>query len=224
MKCAICGFQNRDDAQFCSGCGSKFKQDGDIHPGVVGSSRKTQQETPEDIARAQAAAGVMPPAAGARKTALESPDAILQAQKAAGIVAGGGSPRRTALEDADSIAVAARKAGSPIAGTKPKVRGFLVSYTFDPSGEFFPVREGRNIVGSAPESDIVIARDPGISRNHFEIMIRNQTVLVADNGSMNMTRVDGQEIWRNSVSAKNGSIIQAGKSTFIFVLIPPIEG
>ena len=221
MKCAICGVDNKDNAQFCSGCGSKFKQEGAIRPGIVGGGRKTQQETPEDIARAQAAAGVAAPAAGGRKTALESPEAIIQAQKAAG-GAGGGAGRRTALEDAEPISSAAQKAGAPVAGTRPKVRGFLVSYSFDPSGEFFPLREGRNIVGSGTEADVVIARDAAMSRSHFEVMIRNQTILIADNGSMNMTKVDGQEIWRNSVNAQHGSLVQAGKSTFIFVLVPPL--
>jgi pSer/pThr/pTyr-binding forkhead associated (FHA) protein len=84
----------------------------------------------------------------------------------------------------------------------PKVlRGFLISYGTNPSGDFWPLTGGRLLVGrlgSADGIDIAL-QDQTISSRHAAIFVDgpNGTILVEDTGSTNGTFVNDEHIGFN---------------------------
>jgi hypothetical protein len=84
----------------------------------------------------------------------------------------------------------------------PKVlRGFLISYGTNPSGDFWPLTGGRLLVGrlgSADGIDIAL-QDQTISSRHAAIFVDgpNGTVIVEDTGSTNGTFVNDEHIGFN---------------------------
>jgi FHA domain/zinc-ribbon domain len=81
------------------------------------------------------------------------------------------------------------------------LRGFLVTYATNPSGEFWPLTGGRMVVGrlgSAERVDIAI-QDPTISSRHaaFSIDAASGTITVEDTASTNGTFVNDEHIGFN---------------------------
>jgi adenylate cyclase len=64
----------------------------------------------------------------------------------------------------------------------------------------FPLREGRLLVGRAPECDIVI-EDDSVSRKHATLAVSGSVVELEDLGSRNGTTVNGQTVQRATVIA-----------------------
>jgi adenylate cyclase len=64
----------------------------------------------------------------------------------------------------------------------------------------FPLREGRLLVGRAPECDIVI-EDDSVSRKHATLAVEGGAVEVEDHGSRNGTMVNGQPVQRARLTA-----------------------
>ena len=56
---------------------------------------------------------------------------------------------------------------------RKKLVGFLVTYSRSPNGAFFPLYEGKNRIGRAATSTILIKDDPRISDNHLSILYRS---------------------------------------------------
>src|SRR6185295_14435665 len=86
---------------------------------------------------------------------------------------------------------AAEKRGATVFGAEGepsrRIVGVLVTYTWRPDGEIFPVREGRNLLGSSPECEIRIATDPRMSARHACIVHRPGGFWIDDEKSMNGT-------------------------------------
>jgi pSer/pThr/pTyr-binding forkhead associated (FHA) protein len=112
------------------------------------------------------------------------------------------------------------QAASVQASVLPPLSGFLVTYSWDTAGLWFPVREGKNTYGSGKSCDGVVHQDRALSGEHFAIMCRNGEIRVRDLASTNATVVDGNEVWGETVVATHGSNIRAGDTTFVLVLIP----
>lgn len=108
------------------------------------------------------------------------------------------------------------KTAKPATG-HAKLVGWLVTFTKDPAGVDFRLREGRNVIGSDPHCNIYIPYDLTISGNHAIIMCRDGAVAIRDNDSMNGTYVDGTDIFgKGSVELKDRSQIRLGDSVFTF--------
>jgi pSer/pThr/pTyr-binding forkhead associated (FHA) protein len=94
--------------------------------------------------------------------------------------------------------------------------GVLVSYTWRRGGEVFPVREGRNYIGSAEDCEISIPSDPQMSSRHATIVFRGRDFWVDDEKSMNGTFVEEKRPLADRAQLK------AGATLFTFVaLVPP---
>lgn len=209
MRCMLCGTENREEAKRCKQCGSALDRD----TTSLVNSRRTPAPTILDTG---AAHDGQP--STQRKTQYVSPDLIGQGlhgedvSQQAGLA---GNVRKTQYVPHNA---AADK--PPAAESKPRIAGFLVTFTWDLSGQSFPVREGKNLVGSSATCDFVLPVDRAMSNEHFAVMVRNGRVKVRDLTSTNATRVDGAEIWGEAVDVEHGAHIEAGDTKFVLVLLP----
>jgi diguanylate cyclase (GGDEF)-like protein len=79
-----------------------------------------------------------------------------------------------------------------VAGQKPK-RPYLMFLAGPLLGKLFPLNEGISILGRSPDIEIVI-NDSRISRQHLEITVDGETVVLKDLGSTNGTFVNGEKV------------------------------
>ncbi len=101
----------------------------------------------------------------------------------------------------------------------PKLVGWLVSFSHDPSGEDFRLREGRNLIGSSGDCDIVIDH-PSVSAKHAVIMFREGKFQLRDNDSTNGTYVNGEDVFgKGAVVIENGSRLRIGDSECVLYAI-----
>ena len=103
--------------------------------------------------------------------------------------------------------------GPPAAAPLPKLVGWLVTFSLDPSGTDFRLREGRNTIGAdAGECDITIEGMPSISSKHAVVMVRDEKVLVRDNDSTNGTHVNGKDIFgAGPIELKDRDVLRFGE-------------
>jgi hypothetical protein len=100
-----------------------------------------------------------------------------------------------------------------------KIVGVLITYSWQESGQVFPVLEGRNLIGKDPsQSDICIPQDATLSAVNTFITHRKQFV-IGDKGSMNGTDVDGEPIEKEFVPLRNYAQIRTGSTYWTFVSI-----
>ncbi len=92
--------------------------------------------------------------------------------------------------------------------------GFIVSYTIDKLGTFFPIYEGKNQIGkSAAKAEIVLTTDTTISNPHTLILVRNNKIFIKDLSSTNGTYLNGEDLDPDvSVPLKDGDVFELGKT------------
>lgn len=102
---------------------------------------------------------------------------------------------------------------SPLIG-KP-IRGFLYSISRGVVGEFWPLRQGKNTIGTSPKCDICLP-EATVSEEHASITIRileSQGKTIAslkDTDSTNGTKINGVDVNFDANPCKNGDIIRIG--------------
>ena len=69
---------------------------------------------------------------------------------------------------------------------KPPVVGWFVALTGEQKGEDFRIRDGQNIIGSAPDADIIL-HDTAISGKHASLRYKDQKFFLTDLDSTNGT-------------------------------------
>ena len=106
-----------------------------------------------------------------------------------------------------------------------KIVGVLITYSWQDSGQVFPVLEGRNLIGKDPEQcDICIPQDATLSAVNSFITYRKH-FLIGDKVSMSGTDVDGEPIETEFVALRNYAKIRTGSTYWTFVCIqPPAAG
>jgi hypothetical protein len=106
-----------------------------------------------------------------------------------------------------------------------KIVGVLITYSWQESGQVFPVLEGRNLIGKDPEQcDICIPQDATLSAVNSFITYRKH-FLIGDKVSMSGTDVDGEPIETEFVPLRNYAKIRTGSTYWTFVCIqPPAQG
>jgi pSer/pThr/pTyr-binding forkhead associated (FHA) protein len=107
----------------------------------------------------------------------------------------------------------AHSSQQPVYG-KP-IRGFLYSISRNTVGEFWPLRIGKNTIGSSPKCDICLS-EATVSENHASITVRvleNQEKTIAslkDTDSTNGTKINGEDVDFDANKLQNGDIIRFG--------------
>ncbi len=105
---------------------------------------------------------------------------------------------------------------------KPIV-GFLYSVSRTPMGEYWPLQMGRNTIGQAEDSDILLAEGT-VSTNHAIIVTRQVKngiiAAITDSQSTNGTMINGDPIGFSAEECHDGDIITIGNNyQFVMILI-----
>ena len=105
-----------------------------------------------------------------------------------------------------------------------RITGVLITYTWQPSGEMFPVLEGKNRIGAGASSEeghrpceIQITSDPAMSSEHALILWRQHTFELVDLMSSNGTFLNDVMVSTQAVALESGAKIKAGNTVFQFV-------
>lgn len=103
---------------------------------------------------------------------------------------------------------------------RKKLVGFLVTYSPDANGLYFPLYEGRNIIGRDSASSICIPGDDQISGTHFSILYRpvDKKFKYRDEQSINGTFVNNQLSDEGELS--DHDVIRIGSTQLITIVIP----
>ena len=106
-----------------------------------------------------------------------------------------------------------------------RVVGVLVTWTWRPEGELFPVREGSNLLGSSPECEARISTDPRMSGRHASIVVRPGGFWIDDENSMNGTFLNG-ELVEERRRLPGSAVIRTGETVWRFTALetPPETG
>jgi hypothetical protein len=136
----------------------------------------------------------------------------------------GGAPIQTpAVRPAGPTGSVAHPAG-PAAEVEKKLErrivGVLLTYTWRPEGQLFPVREGRNRIGRNSECEICLPEDPHLSGTNSHITYRRNFTL-GDLVSMGGTDLNGEPVEETHLRLPNYSQIRAGSTHFTFIEVDP---
>ena len=101
-----------------------------------------------------------------------------------------------------------------------KVVAILVTYSWKPDGQVFPIREGRNLIGRGTECDVRISEDPMLSQVNSHITFRQNFVL-GDMVSMSGTDLNGSPVEEQFRPLENHSSIRTGSTHWHFVIVDP---
>ncbi len=104
------------------------------------------------------------------------------------------------------------------ANNEKKLVGVLVSYDLHEQGKLFRLFEGRNLVGSDRNCDIIIENVPAVSGRHLTILYRNATFLFKDEFSTNGTSIDG--VMKNEGVLDHNCTITIGGVQLLFIMVP----
>ncbi len=122
------------------------------------------------------------------------------------------------------------------AGDTRRIMGVLITYTWRPEGELFPIREGKNFIGAGNVSsevthrpcDIQIRTDPMLSSEHALILCRagedRYHYDLVDQKSSNGTFLNGKMVPIQGIGlGDNYAEIKTGNTiwTFIKIAAPP---
>ncbi len=106
--------------------------------------------------------------------------------QAAGGVAAGAKTRLEGEPGGAPAPAAGRKTVLLSEKRKPPVVGWFVALTGEQKGEDFRIHDGQNIIGSAPDADIIV-RDTCVSGKHASLRYKDQKFFITDLDSTNGT-------------------------------------
>jgi hypothetical protein len=119
--------------------------------------------------------------------------------------------------------------GGPLgAGDTRKIVGVLITYTWRPEGELFPVREGKNFIGSGKVSsdashrncEVQIPQDGRMSSEHALILCRHGQYEIIDQASSNGTFLGDEMLMSNqSTKLPDYAEIKTGDTLWTFIKI-----
>lgn len=205
MKCMLCGTDNKNEARNCKGCGALLGQRETSISGRGLARTVVEAETPAMSA--------------GNKTRIVSSDELDGIVSSEQNFSEAPDTKKTRYVPPEAVSHGSAKMSTNVA----PLAGFLVTFSWDASGLWFPVREGRTTVGTDTVCDAVLKHDRAMSGKHFAIMIRKGAIRIRDLETTNATVVDGKEVWSDSCSGGHGSKISAGDTEFTLVMIPSRE-
>jgi len=244
MICANCSHYNRDGLDFCTNCGqglesNKCANGHTIPAGVsecpycpsTGRKKTVQEVGLPGVPGASAA----PSGGGPRKTVLVGESEIQQqlsnspAPQRAG-ASGGARGSKTVYRPAgeDGAGEATPAPAPTIGGMVPmrggsRLIGFLVCYSSDANGVFWPVRFGRVRIGSDSGSADIHLDHGEVSSDHMVINSRDNKgkikIWCTDSNSVNGTKLNGEDIFNERPDLKHGDVVGIGPFELQLVLV-----
>lgn len=117
-------------------------------------------------------------------------------------------------------------------GDTRRIMGVLITYTWRPEGQLFPIREGKNFIGAENVSsevshrpcEIQIRTDPMLSAEHALILCRHGRYDLVDQTSSNGTFLNGELVPIQGIELRDPyAEIKTGNTVWKFVKIeaPP---
>jgi hypothetical protein len=228
--CPQCKTENRDQANFCLRCNARLAGETPVRYCPAG---KHPMDPGWDTCPYCAASGQSagpPPVPGRGRTLVEDeqpsapapPPPIPAVERAPAPppppAAGGAGRRKTVF---DSGASAQPSPGSEAGGLRRMV-AVLVTYTWKPEGQLFPVREGRNYIGRDAECEVCLPNDTQMSSRHSTILYRGMDFWISDADSMNGTYVNGENV-EEKQRLPDSATIRTGATVWRFVQLPNLE-
>ena len=234
MRCENCGWENPDSNSKCEKCGTK----------LVKSSGTVQQSSEREIVNATQHFAGGNTGLNLKGTAKACPKCGYPIRPGdsrcpkCSSEATGEKPAESEAQKSKPVDWKKTHINSPNTGKEgdelktsteqpeqadEKVVGFLVTYTHKRHGEFFPVYEGRNFIGSGEDMNIVIKGDNSVSQKHFSILYRavDGKFKFKDEQSVNGTFINGE--LTDEGELQNNDIISIGKTKLVLMVIPEIE-
>jgi hypothetical protein len=113
-------------------------------------------------------------------------------------------------------------------GETRRIVGVLISYTWRPEGDLYPIREGRNYIGRGKIStdayhrncDVMIPEDDRMSGTHALILCRHGNYEIIDQEASNGTFLNGEMLMANtSTKLTNYAEIKTGHTLWTFIKI-----
>jgi hypothetical protein len=98
---------------------------------------------------------------------------------------------------------------------KPPVVGWFVAVSGEQKGEDFRVRDGQNVIGSAPDADIVL-RDNTISGKHASLRYKDQKFFLTDLDSTNGTFLNDSSTPIAREELKDNDVVRIGEVSLKF--------
>lgn len=122
---------------------------------------------------------------------------------------------------------AGRSTGQAASTDTRRIAGVLVTYSWQPAGQLFPIREGKNYIGAGRVADeggidcqVQITTDPEMSGTHALILCRHGRYDLVDLNSSNGTFVDGQMVpTQAGVELADRAAIRTGATIWRFLRI-----
>ena len=118
-------------------------------------------------------------------------------------------------------------------GDNRRIVGVLVSYTWDPGGQLFAVRQGQTHIGSGyigndPNRgpvEVQCSQDSELSKDHAYILVQQSRFYIQDLASTNGTTLNGEPLRpQNLTDLPSPAEIKAGKTVFHFVKLDVVPG
>lgn len=116
-------------------------------------------------------------------------------------------------------------------GETRRIVGVMITYNWHPEGDLFPIREGKNFIGSGevssepshPKCNIQIPNDARMSSEHALILCRHGMYEIIDQTSSNGTFLNGEMLMSNrSTELPDYAEIQTGNTKWIFIKIKKV--
>ena len=101
-----------------------------------------------------------------------------------------------------------------------RVVGLFLTYDFNPYGQTYTLREGKNTIGRSRDNDISLFFDDTVSERHATIIYRNGHIAIKDEGSTSGTYVNKEDIGIGEVcKLKDRDVVRIGKARFLTFLV-----
>jgi hypothetical protein len=245
MICTNCGHQNSADMKFCTMCRAPLDQrtcsNGHVIPDGLDECPYCPRPQKQSTVLEQPPQA---PAAGARRTAMASPEQLRQPPPAPAYATnpppvstppppdrppgtvfrmpGSDAPQSPQPTPSQPQQQPQPQPQQPVsAPQQPILVGFLVSFSADKSGQFWPLRHGRTRIGRQPGSDILLDL-PDVSSEHATVtarLARNGLRIWIEDRSSNGTIVNGEEIFNERPNLVSNDTIQIGSMVLRLMLI-----
>jgi len=204
MRCKNCGWENPTGNTQCGKCNAplnNFMNDEDYQ---TGEDRPSGEYNPRPTSRGCLGCGFP-----IRPDAEECPNCGVGITRISEKEA---SPKRKSMVHSTIIV------GED--DERRKLVAFLVTYSHSPNGTFYPLFEGKNIIGKSSSSHVCIHEDQRVSDIHLSILYRDvdKKFKFKDEQSTNGTYVN-EELKDEGVLTSLDSI-RIGKTKLIFIAIP----